>query len=105
MKENSYNGWTNYETWVTALWIDNDYQSYQYRCELVEKVKKKYLENSDESQAETLHDCACRLASSLKDWIEEQNPLAENANVFTDLLNSALSEIDWQEIAENFLAE
>jgi hypothetical protein len=23
--EKRYNGWTNYETWVTALWLDNDY--------------------------------------------------------------------------------
>jgi len=28
--ENTYNGWTNYETWVTALWLDNDQASYAY---------------------------------------------------------------------------
>ena len=25
----SYNGWTNYETWNVALWMDNDEESYQ----------------------------------------------------------------------------
>ena len=25
-----YNGWTNYETWNVALWMDNDETSYQY---------------------------------------------------------------------------
>ena len=24
----SYNGWTNYDTWNVALWLDNDYESY-----------------------------------------------------------------------------
>lgn len=96
MKQNTYNGWSNYETWVTALWIDNDYGTYQYRCELVEAVKQEHLEDSDRSYC---------LASGLQDWIESQNPLAENADLFADLLNSALSEIDWQEIAENYLAE
>ena len=93
MNNKKYNGWNNYETWVTALWIDNDYGTYQYRCELVEQVKNEHSEE------------LCYLASVLKDWIESQNPLADNADLFTDLLNSALSEIDWQEIAENFLAE
>lgn len=96
MNNKKYNGWNNYETCATALWIDNDYDSYLYRCELVEQVKE---EHEDQEKQE---DC---LASSLKDWIESQNPLAESASLFTDLLNSALSEIDWQEIAENFLAE
>ena len=26
----TYNGWTNYETWNVALWLDNDYESYQF---------------------------------------------------------------------------
>ncbi|NER31140.1 MAG: hypothetical protein F6J89_26845 [Symploca sp. SIO1C4] len=33
-KDQTYNGWTNYETWAVALWIDNDYGSHQYRKEL-----------------------------------------------------------------------
>ena len=96
MKTKKYNGWNSYETWLTALWIDNEYSSYQYRCELVEQVKE---EHEDEDERENC------LAANLKDWIEEQNPLIESASLFSDLLNSALSEVDWQEIAENFLAE
>lgn len=26
-----YNGWTNYATWDTVLWVDNDYDSYKQR--------------------------------------------------------------------------
>ena len=96
MNDKKYNGWNNYQTWLTALWIDNDYSSYQYRCELVEQVKQ---EHEDENKRENC------LSSNLKDWIESQNPLVDSASLFTDLLNSALSEIDWQEIAENFLVE
>ena len=96
MNDKKYNGWNNYQTWVTALWIDNDYGSYQYRCELVERVKEEH-EGEEERR-----DC---LASNIKDWIESQNPIADNADVFVDLLNSSLSDVDWLEIAENFLTE
>jgi hypothetical protein len=96
MNNNKYQGWQNYETWATALWIDNDYGSYQYCCELVEQVKEEHEDNEEQT------DC---LAVLLKNWIEEQNPLTDSASLFTDLLNSALSEVDWREIAENFLSE
>lgn len=96
MNNKTYNGWKNYQTWVTALWIDNDYGSYQYRCELVEQVREEHKEEEDRENC---------LASSLKDWIEAQNPIAEDASVFVDLLNSALFEVDWHEIAENFLSQ
>ena len=29
MTQSTYNGWTNYETWNAALWIDNEYYNYQ----------------------------------------------------------------------------
>jgi hypothetical protein len=96
MKNDNYNGWTNYETWAAALWIDNDQSSYNYRNELAEQAKKNHRRKRDRINC---------LATSLKDWIEELNPLIDQANLFCDLLNAALSEVDWHEIAENFLTE
>lgn len=29
-------GWTNRETWNVVLWVDNDYGTYQARCELAD---------------------------------------------------------------------
>jgi len=95
-QNNRYNGWTNYETWVTALWIDNDQGSYNHRCELAKQVRKEHEENCDRINC---------LATSLSDWIDELNPLSDKANLFCDLLNAALAEVDWHEIAENFLSE
>ena len=86
-----YNGWTNYETWVTALWIEDG--SYNYRCELCEAAK-------NQSDNPTSH-----LAETIKDWIEGLNPLADKAGLFSDLINAALNEVNWHEIAENFLSK
>ena len=49
----------------------------------------------------------------LKNWIDEDNPLsgdnvrhsADTAGLYTDLLNAALSEVNWREIAENWLED
>jgi hypothetical protein len=49
---------------------------------------------------------ACyQLANELKELIEDRSPLASEANVYTDLLNASLGEVNWQEIANNFLEE
>lgn len=93
----AYNGWKNYETWNVALWIDNDQGSYSQRCEMAQDA----WDNADGDEDEAKR----KLADALKDWIEEMNPLASEASMFSDLMNAALGEVDWYEIAENFLED
>jgi hypothetical protein len=83
----AYNGWSNYETWNVALWIDNEPGSYQARRELAKDAK-------DESD----------LARSLESWIKDDAPDL-GASVYSDLLGAALSEVNWYEIAENYFNE
>jgi len=35
-----YNGWTNYGTWNVNLWIDNDYDVYTKKLEMLRKRKR-----------------------------------------------------------------
>jgi hypothetical protein len=49
---------------------------------------------------------ACyQLANELKEMIEDGNPLASEASVYSDLINASLSEVNWKEIATSLLDE
>ena len=89
-----YNGWANYETWNVALWIDNDQGSYSQRCEMAQGA----YDNADGD----LDDARHALAQVLESWVDDMRP-EMGASMFSDLLGAALSEVDWDEIAENFL--
>jgi hypothetical protein len=82
----NYNGWTNYETWLVSLWLDNEEGSYN-------AVRDMAREN----------DNARDLADALKSMHEEAMP--ETTGVFADLLNAAMSEVNWREIAEHYLGD
>lgn len=98
MTKNEYNGWTNYETWNVKLWMDNDEGSNSYWVERAEALVEK-CGNSEEDRA----DAATGLAEEIKDQFEESNPLPDSG-VYTDLLNAALSEVNWFEIAESYVS-
>jgi hypothetical protein len=85
--EKGYNGWSNYVTWDVAQWIDNDQ-------DLLEYVHKIGRENTDK----------VLFADAIKYTIEAMAPELE-ASVFSDLLNFAISEVDWYELAESYLKE
>lgn len=97
MNKKEYNGWTNYETWAVNLWIDNDegYQDYW---------NGRARETGNEPFT-TEEKAVLALEKELKADFEENNPIGDQANVWADLMNAALSEVNWHEIAEHYVNE
>jgi hypothetical protein len=102
MTTKNYNGWTNYETWAVNLWIDNDEGAQSYwRDEAIAA-----LAEASRTESETLtakEEAAQTLADRIKEQHEEAQP--EVTGVFVDLLNAALSEVNWHEIAEKLIED
>ncbi len=95
MERKEYNGWTNYETWLINLWMSNDEGSDSYYREIAEEIIKG-ADEQDEATDE--------LAQRIQDEHEERAEGATGANGWiSDLVNAALSEVDWREIAQHYV--
>lgn len=107
MTHNKYNGWTNYETWATNLWLGNDEGTWNHWLsranDLVSDADGDEM-LSDPSDAKD--NLARELASELEsDIAGAASEALGDAGLLTDLLNSALSEVDWYVLAEHFVDE
>ena len=94
----TYNGWTNYETWLVALWLDNEQQSADYwRQEAIEQDGSDARPYGPGSYS----DAAVGLAEALQ---ENTEALLEDVHgLAADLMRAALSQVEWREIATNLL--
>ena len=100
--DSSYNGWSNYETWVVNLWLDNEESSYG----MCRSLAQRCFEEAEADGVLSRKERACyQLAKKLKEMIEERNPIASEASVYADLLNASIGEINWKEIANGYLEE
>ena len=100
-----YQGWTNYETWAVGLWIDNEYPVYS-EVERMATEKAKTAKDDKNVKEGIWTECEAarfNLADQIKDMVEENNPLAEKADLYSDILRANLSEVNWHEIAESHL--
>jgi len=104
METKKYNGWTNYETWVTALWVDNEEWSYIQRQELAQEVWdgiKGLADDHDDAKDRHVRD----YSEAIKQWIDADFMPELGASLASDLLTAAFSDVNWYEIAENWLDE
>ena len=96
--DTTYNGWTNYATWNIFLWIENDAALLDYATECTQATIAQYSEEPSRAEGS--------LAEQLKDFFTyEENPLADQAGPWQDILTHALLSADWYEIASHLLAD
>jgi hypothetical protein len=106
-KLQEYQGHANYETWAVNLWLDNE-ESLQRMWEERAKEIEKDIHKDRNVKEGIWTPCQAikfRLADEIKDFVEEQNPLADKASMYSDILSANLSEVDWNEVAEARLPE
>ena len=91
----TYNGWTNYPTWLVALHINNDQSLQNHAFHIWEMGSQD--------------DCDWGLydyGQALKEWMDELtdavNKAIPNSYLVTDLISFTLVSVNWRELAESF---
>ena len=84
--DKKYHGWTNYETWVVKLWMNNEPGPQEYWSEQAQA----YVDDSPHGLAEQLRR-------------EHEDILPDLKGFAADLLSAAMSEVNWHEIAESLI--
>lgn len=111
-----YNGWTNYETWNVKLWLDNEEGDYRYWKDAAETAYREALddeaEDSETPTAEETQDAIDEAVGNLADQLKteldqemEERGVPALSGFYADLLNAALSEVDWHEIAASMIED
>ena len=99
---NTYNGYTNYETWNCALWLDNDQGTQEMMQEEAERLVAEMENPHDKDEV-----CGTTslMADFIKSMVDEMHESVSVSGMFEDLVNASLREIDYFDIAESQLAD
>ena len=80
-----YKGWSNRETWLASLWVNNTREGYGLLHEIVEQKVSDF-----------------RKVEMLKEIIRDAFCYPEmGSNIWSDLLNTAWGRVNWLEVIKN----
>ena len=104
-RDEPYDGSANYETWCVNRWLTT--------CDEVSRQCQELAAIADDAALHsslvfdgiwtTAEASRNLLADALREFVDELNPVADQSSVFADLMDTALGEVDWHEIADSFL--
>ena len=100
MRDATYNGWANYETWLVNLWMDNEQGSQEF---FRERAKEFYAEAAATSTWTQGEHARFRFAEWLSEHHEENRPEMPTFGLYYDLLSGALSAVNWDNIARHYI--
>lgn len=103
-----YAGFANYQTWCVNWWLTSDPEA-SARCrELVTlstSAIRELLRIVDDEVEDNTRTARDLLATALSELVDEFNPVADQTTLFSDLMGTALGEVDWYGIAERLLSQ
>lgn len=89
-----YNGWSTYETWNLALWLDNGGEADYYHGRALE-----VMESNEGDVDVSTRELADEIESAARDNAPDLDGFAG------DMLSAALSEVNFEEIAAHYVAD
>jgi hypothetical protein len=84
-EDTTYQGWTNYETWAVALWLNNEPHTHTF----LRRIARDILTGYEAGRADYL-----------KDWVEAYYLLSKIDSLAGDLITHALGQVNWREIID-----
>jgi len=91
-----YNGWSNYETWLCNMWF-NDFD-FTYQMDLFDNCE----DNCDVLDIIENY-IMIFVKEHVEEYVEYSLPPSDQHGFIHDMLNAAISEIDWRDIAEHYV--
>ena len=88
----SYNGWSNYDTWNFKLWLDNS--------EISQKIVHNFVIKAivfSKKTPEVIH----KLRTLLEEYAEQNAPELENG-FYSDVLSASIRSVNYYQIADAY---
>jgi hypothetical protein len=89
-----YNGWSNWETWVAKLWLDNDEYVHAMIVEMVQDAKDS---DGDGITGQELEEFVWNTFDPDGAYWNLHNP-----SLFTEFIMSGMNTANWDEIASAY---